>query len=158
MTTKEPYFAIKLKTGETIFAEIVGSNDTHINLSAPIQVKFEPTDKSGESMFATEWMPYVEQEIYSIPLGIVYFVGYLNKKFIRFYGSVVTQTEINKIKQEVVEILTNKNDYPTMLNGVERMKERVNELKQKYSLEDDIIDFSEFEKALEKHKATMILH
>ncbi len=156
--THKPFFALKLKTGETLFAEILTTNDTHIIMHKPLQIHYDTSDGLGDRMFATEWVPYVIEEEFSIPTNMVYFIGYLNPQFIKFYGTVLMQAEISKIKKEVIDNMSDRSDYSIMFDGVQRMKNVFSSMKSKYNLEEDSIDFSEFETALDKHKEGLVLH
>jgi hypothetical protein len=160
MTTNKPkpFFVLKVKTGETLFAEILTTNDTHIIMLKPLQIHYDVSEGMSDRMFATEWVPYTDDEQYPIPLSMIYYVGYLNDQFIKFYGSVLMQTEISKIKKEVVDNMADNSDYASMLDGVQQMKEVFDQMKDKYNLEEDSVDFSEFEKALDKHKENLVLH
>ena len=150
------YCVIKLITGETLFAEILSKTDTQITILNPLEIHMSHND--GDSMSATEWMPFVSQEVFSISVNAVFFVGALNNYFMKFYGSVLLQSEISKIKREISESMQTRMDYPAMLEGVERMKKLAQTLKDKFKLDDDVIDFSEFDKRLEKHKNELVLH
>ena len=153
----KPFFTLKLKTGETLFAEILTTSDTVITMRNPLQVHYDTTD-GGERMFATEWIPYVEEENFPVPMSMVYYVGKLSDKFIKFYGTILMQIEISRIKQEVADNMEDTSDYATMLEGVEKMKDLFQSMKGKFNLEEDSVDFSEFESALDKHKESLVLH
>lgn len=148
---KNNYVVLKLRTGETLFAEIIGHDESVMELINPFSV----ISGEGGSLSLSEWAPFTEESVYRIPHNICFYMSRLNKKFIKFYGSVILQSEINKIKDDVEETMEDRNDYHTMVEGVERMKNITKELSEKFSLDEDAVDFSTFDEKLGKHKPVM---
>jgi hypothetical protein len=138
-----------------LFAEILSleGNDTLV-ITSPFLIE----TKGSESLMATEWMPYTDQTIFKLPVSMCYFVGELSVNFTQFYGSVVLQSALSKIKREVYDSMADKNDFVTMSEGLSRMKVIANEIQSKFNLSPEFIDFSEFESVLEKNKKDLVLH
>jgi len=150
-----PYHCIKLKTGETLFAEVINVDDRILTILHPMLVTTE-VDGTTESMSMIPWIPYIESAKIDVPLNHIYFSDSLNKQFFEYYGRVVIQSEINKIKLRVAEKMENRFDILTIADGLAEMKKLSDELTKKFGVPGP--DFSEFEEVLERHKSEIVLH
>jgi hypothetical protein len=146
---KNNYAVLKLKTNETLFVELldVGELIKFIN-------PFVVIATNDGTLSLSEWNPFTDNEVHSITSDICYYSNTLNSKFVKFYGSVILQSEINRIKEDVYNTMEDRNDYYTMYDGIERMKRVTKELTEKYGLDSNSIDFSVFEDKLKEHKPT----
>lgn len=142
------FVCLKLRTNETLFAELVAADDKTFSITFPFQV----VSHADGQMTLTEWIPYTNENILTLPHNICYLISNLSEKFVKFYGSIILQTEIDKIKHDVYESMTDRNDYHTMLDGIERMKKVTLEMSEKYMLDKDSVDFSTFEEKLQQFK------
>lgn len=143
---KQPFYVLKLVTGETLFAEIIGIEEEILQLLNPLLVK-----EQEDTLLAQQWMPYTDKHIHKLPIAMCYYMECLNKKFTKFYGSVILQSKITEIKEETFDTMNDREDYYTMSQGVERIKEISEFMQEKYDL-DNGPDLSKFEEALTKFK------
>jgi FtsZ-binding cell division protein ZapB len=150
---QDKYYVLKLKTGETLFAEIteIIGNES-LTIENPWIVR---EDGETGQLFSSKWVPYTDNITQTLHIDMVYVLQPLNSKFTRFYGSMMLQTEINELKEEISSNLNDRKDYHALSIGVNRMKEIVKSYQEKFGLEEDIIDFSKFETALENYKPTL---
>lgn len=105
-----PFFILKLKTGETLFAEIVEHNEDDIVVRKPLVVKTFPVDMGREGLILNHWIPYTEDEIFDIPVDLVYYMGGLKEQFIKYYGSVLMREELAALREQV-EKRSNKGEH-----------------------------------------------
>lgn len=149
------FFAIKLTTAETLFAEVtvVGEND--IVIRKPLIVKDIPID-GDSSLVAQAWLPYVEDDsALSIPTDMIFLFEPLNEKFVRFYGSILMQIEVQKIKSETVDVLDGSDaDRWMMKEAVDRINATSEYMSEKFGI--DRVDVSKFEEKASKEN--MLLH
>lgn len=98
-----PFICIKLKTGETLFAEIEQHHDQFITVNYPFQVKLIKVTGDSEGAVLSPWIPYVSDTIFDIPLNHVLYVGQLKETYIRFYGSSRMKEDISSIHRRGYE-------------------------------------------------------
>ena len=98
-----PFVCIKIKTGETLFAEITEHNEDDLDVRRPMLVKTFQFDANREGMQLHNWVPYTDDEIFDIPLDIVYYVGELKEQFIKYYGSVIMREDLAKLRETGLE-------------------------------------------------------
>lgn len=93
---KCPFVVIKLKTGETLFAEIVSTLEYKVTVRNPFIVK---TYSAGnkEAHILDRWIPFTDDEIFDIPDELCYYIGELNEQHVKFYGSYLLRLEISKL-------------------------------------------------------------
>lgn len=149
------YYCLKLKSGETIFAEVVSFDTNHITITNPMLITTE-IHGQNESMSMIPWIPYTESSNITLLRDHVYFCDDLNKQFFEYYGRIVIQLEMNKIKQRVAERMESRSDIRAISDGLDEMKEVSGKLSEKFGV--DGPDFSDFEEILNKHKNEVVLH
>jgi hypothetical protein len=146
------FFALKLKTGESLFTELVGVSDSSVIIRKPMIISEQPTNE-GLSLSLQQWLPYVESDSeISIPSDVVYLVEPLSKKHIKFYGAVLLQTEIQRIKDDSFENFSgdDKIDYYEMMLAVQKIDALSEFMSNKFGI--DRVDTSSFIEKSEKHK------
>ena len=94
-----PFYVLKLKTGETLFAEIVEQNVDDIVVRRPMMVKSFQYDDLREGLTLQSWVPFTDDEIFDIPLDIVYYMGELKEQFIKYYGSSMMREDLTKLRE-----------------------------------------------------------
>lgn len=153
---KQPFFCIKLKSGETLLSEVVATDGTMMHLKEPFLIEGESQNKNEASvmMMALPWVPFIDTNVVKIPMNHVYFFEYLNDRYKKFYGTILLQHKISSIKQEVEDEMDGVYDYTKMRLGVDRIKEVTSELCDKFGLE-NTVDTSAFDNKLEEYKGKM---
>lgn len=94
-----PFVVIKLKTGETLFAEITNITEDNYSVRNPRLVKIIQTNTGNEALFLDSWIPYTDDEIFDLGYDIVYYIGNLNDIHTKHYGSCLMREEIIKINK-----------------------------------------------------------
>jgi hypothetical protein len=148
------FFALKLTTGETLFAEVISADEHAMTIINPMQVTIGFDNQEQIAMMP--WVPFATRKEIPIPIRMIFFADPLNNQFFEYYGKVVIQSEMNKIKHEVYNKMVDGNDYLVMFEGLEKMKKVSEELMLKFGIPGP--DFSDFESALEKHKEDLVMH
>lgn len=149
------FYCLKLKSGETLFAEVVSIDTTSITITNPMLIKIE-FNGFNESMSMLPWTPYIESSDITLSRDHIYFLEKMNKQFFEYYGEVVLQSSLNKIKQKVAEKMMNGFDFIAMSEGLEEMKQVSEKLTKKFGIASP--DFSDFEEILERNKLSVVLH
>lgn len=151
---KAAVFCLKLKTGETLFSEVINDpnfiRDDILVLKEPFSISYI-RDENKEIMTGTPWCPFANNALVPILLNMTFYIDRLNPKFLRFYGSILMQNKISEIKNEVYENMQDKNDYYMMMEGIERIKAVSTEISEKFGLPNEI-DTKDFEERAEKFK------
>lgn len=151
----EVFYCIKLRTGETLFVEVLDFDKDAMTVYCPMQVISE-IKGATDNIMLIPWMPYTVRGAFPIPMNMIFFADELNKTFVEYYGRTVIQYEINKIKQKVSEEMETRDDFLTMSDGLDEMKKVSKELTLKFGVEGP--DFSDFESVLEKYKENLVVH
>lgn len=155
MTFENSFYCIKLRTGETLFAELIDADEYSMSVYIPMLVV---TDLSSQDdiLSLVPWVPFTVRKNIPIPMNMIYFADNLNQTFFEYYGRTVLQYEINKIKQRVYQTMDSRNDFIAISEGLSEMKKISEELSVKFGV--DMPDFTEFEALLDKHKANVVMH
>ncbi len=155
LTFDKAFFCLKIRTGETIFTEVVDVDDHAMTLYNPMLVVTD-INAQDELLSLVPWIPFTVRKFLPIPISMIYFADNLNKTFFEYYGRTVIQYEMNKIKQRVYQKMDSKSDYVVISEGLDEMKKMSEELVAKFGV--DGPDFSEFEAILDKHKSNIVMH
>ena len=146
------FFVFKLKTGETIFAELTSLSEKSITIRKPLLITENMVSTEG-SLLAQQWLPYIEDDSnVPVPLSMIYLFEPLAQKYIRFYGSVLMQSEITRIKEAAVADSEedDKIDYYDMMEAVQKINELSEYMSAKFGI--DRVDTSGFMDAAENNK------
>jgi hypothetical protein len=93
------FHVFKLRTGETLFAELIEESDYTYHLRHPMEAKTFRYSDSQEGLILNKWIPYTDDELFDISAEVVYYVGALSDNYIKFYGSTLLREEITKLDQ-----------------------------------------------------------
>ncbi len=153
---KKPFFCIKLRSGETLMSEVTEFDfeSNYVTMNDPFQIKSIAAENSNELITAVPWIPYIDTHIIKIDLKETFVIEHLNEKFIKFYASILIQTKISKIKETVADKMENRNDYYTMMEGLEMIKKMSAEISERFGVPNEL-DTSHFEEAAMKHRPLM---
>lgn len=153
------FYCLKLTTGETLLAEVIEVDQDYITLGDPFQVNiFE--GESRDSISAVPWIPFTDSKRVKIKFSLVYFMDHMIPKFLKFYATMVLQSRIYAIKNDVVaatantDVISSANSYYVMMAGIEEMKKAGEEIAEKFGVPSDV-DVSSFEEAAAKYKPVM---
>lgn len=148
---KNNYFGLKLKTGVTIFCEVIHADvDRQTYVIADPLVYDEKLSKSGDISVA--FLPfafYSKYNEHTIDASEVFMADPLNSKFTIMYGEALMGLEISDTKMSTHELLTGSmsHDYIHLMNMVDKCKK----IAEKYSSKFNGIqtpDFSEMEQTI----------
>jgi hypothetical protein len=95
-----PFIVLKLKTGETLFAELIEQLEESYVVRNPRQTKMFFDDSGKEGLILDHWIPYTNDEIFELNEDIVYYVGELSETYVKFYGACLLREELAKIHLE----------------------------------------------------------
>lgn len=149
------FFVLKLVTRETLFAELTSVNENQVVLRKPLLIKDIQHNGDG-ALVGQPWLPYVEDDSsVPLPIEIIYLLEPLNEKFIKFYGAILMQQEIQKIKSETVDELDGDEqiDYYKMQEAVQRINDASEYMTMKFGIER--VDVSQFQQKAEQVKPLM---
>lgn len=91
------FVVLKMKTGETIFAEVMDADSDRYTVRYPMILR--PFEVDGqEHITLARWMPFNDDEIFDFPAEIVYYIGNISETYVRFYGSAVIREKVAKIQ------------------------------------------------------------
>lgn len=155
MTENNTFFALKLATGETLFAEVTKIAEKQVTIRKPLHVKDVQMNGDG-AMVAQPWLYYIEDDTnIPLPADMIYLFEPLSKKFIKFYGGILMQQEIQKIKNEVIGDLEEGQvpDYYTLTEAVNQINEASEYMTMKFGIER--VDTSGFTNAAAKQRPMM---
>lgn len=149
------FFVIKLATGETLFSEVTAVVETHVTLRKPLLIKDIQHNGDG-ALVGQPWLPYVEDDTQvTIPIELIFLFQLLSEKFVKFYGAILMQQEIQKIKAETVDELDGDEqiDYYKMQEAVQRINDASEYMTMKFGIER--VDVSQFQAKAEQVKPLM---
>jgi hypothetical protein len=105
-------------------------------------------------MSGAPWLPYSNSENAKIKSSMVFYCDRLNANYVKFYAHILIQFKVADIKTEVMEGMNISNDYVTMMNGVEKIKEVSNAICERFGIL-NVLDLTAFEEAAAKFKPVM---
>jgi hypothetical protein len=150
-----PYRCIKLNSGDTLFSEVLGEERDKTILCNPLLII---SDKENE-LAMVPWVPYSDNAIVDISSNAIILSQPLSKQFFEYYGKVVIQLEINRIKYRMMDSIQDKSGdiaVEVFLEGLNEIKQVCDDLSKKFGVEPP--DFSEFESMVQKQKSNIVLH
>ncbi len=152
MKENTQFFVFKLKTGETLFAELIAVSEKTLTIRKPMIV-VDNNSGTESQMMAQMWLPFVADDSnIPIPINMIYLFEPLADKFIKFYGSILMQSEIQRIREEAVADFDkhDKINYYEMLAAVTKINELSEYMSDKFGI--DRVDTSQFMNAAEERK------
>lgn len=154
---ESPYYVFKLRTGETIFGELVDVTDNMLHIRKPLNIRTIQTDNMTEQIVGTQWIPFIEESIVKLVSDHVYFHNKLSHAYVRFYGTVLLRSEIHELHGQANERMENgEPDYIVMTDVVTKMRDISDYMANKFDIEIPDIVYSAEEKL--KGMRASILH
>ena len=153
------YFGLKLRSGETIFAEVLDFKEKpspHYVISYPMLLDHRDNDRNGWEVAFLPYVVYSKEKIHQLSADQVFMADKLSKKFIGYYGNAVLNSELSDIKADVADQLVGNinHDYPKLLGMIDKMRAITDHFAEKF--EDlDIPDFVEMENRILDQKPTL---
>lgn len=148
MLSKEnPYYVLKLNTGETLFAEIIHYDETRepddsYYLMNPLKLIEDTVDSFG----AVEWLPFSDEEIIPVKKNAVFLKNMLSDEYKSFYGSVLMQILLTKIRKDIATKSTSEqSELEIIFESIEKMKAMILALSEKFNFDADL-QYEEIEK------------
>ncbi len=97
-----PFVVVKLKSGETIFAEFIQELDYSYVIKNPRVIKTVHVDQSRDGLMLDQWIPFTDDTVFTIPEDVVLYIGQLSEVYIKHYGSCLMREELSKINSDGV--------------------------------------------------------
>jgi hypothetical protein len=152
------YFGLKLRTGKTVFCEIVTLDDkNHMYVIKDALAFDERQSKSGD--LSVSFMPfavYAKSRVHQIQGDEIFMADPLSDKFVRMYGEALMSFDISQIKMSVYERLTGNinDDYVHLLKMIDDCKKVAETYSEKFN-GIDIPDFSEMEQKIMENRPSI---
>jgi hypothetical protein len=96
------FVCLKLKSGDTLFAELLSHNYDDTVILHPFQIRTianQMQSGSIESVILTPWMPFTDDNEFCIPNDTVMYIGRLSSSYLRFYGSSRFKEELSDLQR-----------------------------------------------------------
>lgn len=152
------YFGLKLRSGRTIFCEIIAMDEKNKTYQIKDALFFdEKQSKSGD--LSVSFMPvavYAKDRVHIIQGDEIYMADALSDRFIKMYGEALMSFDISQAKMSVYDMLTGNinDDYIHLLKMIDQCKS-IAEIYSKRFDGIEMPDFSEMEQKILENRPSI---
>ena len=149
------YWGMKLRSGSTIFAELIELDESaqgayYIIQDPLVYEQRETRDGIGVSLLP--YVPYTKDTKCKISADEIFLANQLSPEFVSYYGRALMQIQLASIKEKFQNLLSGEiaEDYYVILMMLEALKDEAQKFEERFDI--DSPTFGEMEELLEKHR------
>jgi hypothetical protein len=151
---------MKLRTGETLFVELVEADEHVVTVRHPLCIKTESRRTeygASEAVIGSPWVPYTDQAEHRIPLAMIYYLAHLSENYKKFYGTILMKTAIHDLHEQAQDrVNEGEEEFSVMTESLFKMEETARYYADKFAIEP--LDLSHLKEKIEEEKKSIKLH